>query len=217
MTRPAFTPELFTRPRPGLNLKEVFATGTYEGKNYRVVAYPAITDDMDLADNPYEPQCNVAATGTLEGWPDTKDDVEQVALVRNLISERGLEFALRFTRAFIDADAVAMKTDASYPWGETECIGFGAGRDSENRMGPLDWLEFVAGWWVDLVLEVQTASYNHDGFEWVSVEYTSMPNSQCSSDSDDVLHALEFFEETVAGVCGDFELVEVKGKQLAAA
>ena len=84
-------------------------------------------------------------------------------------------------------------------------------------MGPLDWLEFVAGWWVDLVLEVQTASYNHDGFEWVSADYTSMPNSQCSSDSDDVLHALEFFEETVAGVCGDFELVEVKSKQLAAA
>ena len=88
--------------------------------------------------------------------------------------------------AFIDADAVAVKTDESYPWGETECIGFGAGRESENRMGPLDWLEFVAGWWVDLVLEVQMASYNDDGFEWVSVEYTSMPNSQCSSDSDDV-------------------------------
>ena len=84
-------------------------------------------------------------------------------------------------------------------------------------MGPLDWLEFVAGWWVDLVLEVQTASYNHDGFEWVSAQYTSMPNSQCSGDSDEVLHALEFFEEAVAGVCGEFELVEVKGKQLVAA
>lgn len=207
MTRPTFTPEVFTIPHPELTLNEAFATGTHEGKNYRVAAYPAIMDYMELDDTPYEPQSSIASTGPLEGWWNTTQNNDQVSQVRKLISERGLEFALRFTRAFIDAEAVAMVADDGYAWGALECISFGAKNEDMNVMSALDWLEFVGGYWVDLVLEVEEPSYDGEGFEWVTVEVTSTPNSESAETDDNVLHALENFGYEVAGAGEDFELV----------
>lgn len=100
-----------------------------------------------------------------------------------------------------------MVADDGYAWGALECISFGAENEDMNVMSALDWLEFVGGYWVDLVLEVEEPSYDGEGFEWVTVEVTSIPNSESAETDDNVLHALENFGYEVAGAGEDFELV----------
>lgn len=207
MERPAFAPEVFTRPAPGFTLNAPFAKGTYEGKNYRVMMYPALLEYLDVENTPYEPMCSVAATGTLHGWEDTVDDAKTLTLLRELISKRGLEFALQFAREFIDAEAVAVVTEETYAWGAVECIGFGANDEGMNIRGVMDWLEFVGGYWVDVVLERKEPSYDGQGSEWVSVDYTSLPNSESHEGDDALKHAMENFEWDVARLGDEFELV----------
>lgn len=206
MTDSTFSPEVFTRPAPGFTLNAPFAKGTYEGENYRVMMYPALLEYLEVENGPYEPMCSIAATGTLHGWEDTVDDATALTLLRELISERGLEFALQFAREFIDAEAVAVVTEETYAWGRVECIGFGANDEGMNVRGVMDWLEFVGGYWVDVVLERAEPSHDGQGSEWVSVDYTSLPNSE-SHESDDALkHAMENFEWDVARFGDEFEL-----------
>lgn len=169
--------------------------------------YPALLEYLEVENGPYEPMCSIAATGTLHGWEDTADDAKALTLLRELISKRGLEFALQFARVFIDAEAVAVVTDETYAWGRVECIGFGANDEGMNVRGVMDWLELVGGYWVDVVLERAEPSHDGQGSEWVSVDYTSLPNSE-SHESDDALkHAMENFEWDVARFGDEFELV----------
>ena len=206
MTDSTFSPEVFTRPTPGFTLNAPFAKGTYEGTNYRVMMYPALLEYLEVENGPYEPMCSVASSDPLHGWEDTVDDAKALTLLRKLISKRGLEFALWFAREFIDAEAVAVVTEETYAWGRVECIGFGANDEGMNVRGVMDWLEFVGGYWVDVVLEREEPSHDGQGSEWVSVDYTSLPNSE-SHESDDALkHAMENFEWDVARFGDEFEL-----------
>lgn len=129
-------------------------------------------------------------------------------------SERGLEFALQFAREFIDAEAVAVVTEETYAWGRVECIGFGANDEGMNVRGVMDWLEFVGGYWVDVVLERAEPSYDGQGSEWVSVDYTSLPNSESHEGDDALKHAMENFEWDVARLGDEFEL-ELVSEQVA--
>lgn len=206
MERPAFVPEVFTRPAPGFTLNAPFAKGTYEGQNYRVMMYPALLEYLDVENTPHEPMCSIASSDPLHGWEDTVDDAKTLTLLRELISKHGLEFALWFARTFIDAEAVAVVTEETYAWGRVECIGFGAKDEGMNVRGVMDWLEFVGGYWVDVVLERKEPSHDGQGSEWVSVDCTSLPNSE-SHESDDALkHAMENFEWDVARFGDEFEL-----------
>ena len=206
MTDSTFSPEVFTRPAPGFTLNAPFAQGTYEGKRYRVMMYPALLEYLTIENGPYEPMCSIASSDPLHGWEDTVDDTQAVTLLRKLIKERGLQFALRFARVFIDAEAVAVVTDETYAWGYVECIGFGAKDERMNVRGVLDWLELVGGCWVDVVLEVEEPSYDGQGSEWVSVDYTSLPNSESHEGDDALKHAMENFEWDVARLGDEFEL-----------
>ena len=206
MAHTAFAPEVFTRPAPGFTLNAPFAKGTYEDQNYRVMMYPALLEYLEVENGPYEPTCSIASSDPLHGWEDTVDDAQAVALLRKLISERGLQFALRFAREFIDAEAVAVVTEETYAWGRVECIGFGANDKGMNVRGVLDWLEFVGGYWVDVVLEREEPSHNGQGSEWVSVDYTSLPNSESHEGDDALKHAMENFEWDVARLGDEFEL-----------
>ena len=206
MTDSTFSPEVFTRPAPGFTLNAPFAKGTYEGNNYRVMMYPALLEYLDVENTPYEPMCSVASSDPLHGWEDTTDDAETLTLLRKLISKCGLEFALRFAREFIDAEAVAVVTEETYAWGRVECIGFGANDEGMNVRGVMDWLEFVGGYWVDVVLERAEPSYDGQGSEWVSVDCTSLPNSESHEGDDALKHAMENFEWDVARFGDDFEM-----------
>ena len=75
-----------------------------------------------------------------------------------------------------------------------------------NVRGVMDWLEFVGGYWVDVVLERAEPSYDGAGSEWVSVDYTSLPNSESHEGDDALKHAMENFEWDVARLGDDFEL-----------
>lgn len=214
MTDPTFSPEVFTRPAPGFTLNAPFAKGTYEGQNYRVMMYPALLEYLDVENTPYEPMCSIASSDPLHGWEDTVDDAETLTLLRELISKHGLEFALWFTRAFIDAEAVAVMTDETYAWGRVECIGFGAKDEGMNVRGVMDWLELVGGYWVDVVLEREEPSHDGAGSEWVSVDCTSLPNSESHEGDDALKHAMENFEWDVARFGDEFEL-ELVSEQVA--
>lgn len=206
MTDSTFSPEVFTRPAPGFTLNAPFAKGTYEGQNYRVMMYPALLEYLTIENGPYEPMCSIASSDPLHGSEDTVDDAETLTLLRELISKCGLEFALWFAREFIDAEAVAVVTEETYAWGAVECIGFGAKDEGMNVRGVMDWLEFVGGYWVDVVLEVEEPSHDGAGSEWVSVDCTSLPNSESHEGDDALKHAMENFEWDVARLGDEFEL-----------
>lgn len=206
MTDSTFSPEVFTRPAPGFTLNAPFAKGTYEDQNYRVMMYPALLEYLTIENGPYEPMCSIASSDPLHGWEDTVDDAETLTLLRELISKCGLEFALWFAREFIDAEAVAVVTEETYAWGAVECIGFGAKDEGMNVRGVMDWLEFVGGYWVDVVLEVEEPSHDGAGSEWVSVDCTSLPNSESHEGDDALKHAMENFEWDVARLGDEFEL-----------
>lgn len=206
MAHTAFSPEVFTRPAPGFTLNAPFAQGTYEGTNYRVMMYPALLEYLEVENTAYEPTCSIASSDPLHGWEDTADDATALTLLHKLISERGLQFALRFARVFIDAEAVAVVTEETYAWGRVECIGFGAKDEGMNVRGVMDWLELVGGYWVDVVLERAEPSHDGQGSEWVSVDYTSLPNSENHESDDALKHAMENFEWDVARFGDEFEL-----------
>lgn len=179
-----------------------------------MMMYPALLEYLTVENGPYEPMCSIASSDPLHGWEDTVDDAKALTLLRELISKHGLEFALWFARTFIDAEAVAVVTEETYAWGRVECIGFGAKDEGMNVRGVMDWLEFVGGYWVDVVLEREEPSYDGQGSEWVSVDCTSLPNSESHEGDDALKHAMENFEWDVARFGDEFEL-ELESEQVA--
>lgn len=67
-----------------------------------------------------------------------------------------------------------------------------------------------------MVLERAEPSHDGQGSEWVSVDCTSLPNSESHEGDDALKHAMENFEWDVARFGDEFELELVSEQAVAA-